>query len=75
MTTELKPNSPLEPINDFGQHHTLVQLLLAVDALGQRVDELGTGARGQHVSRQPPDDFTYALVGLTSLRSNLRELA
>ena len=69
--TQASP-SPLEPVDDFGQHHTLVHVLLAVDALGQRVTELAAaGPERTAPEPGPPDEFTHALVGLAALRENL----
>ena len=66
-------HSPLEPIDDFGHHHTLVHVLLAVDALGQRVEELAAAGRSEAAAHgHQPDDFAHALLGLAALRENLR---
>ncbi len=65
--------SPLEPIDDFGQHHTLIHLLLAIDALGQRVVDLATPSR-ETQRREITDDFILALLGLAALREDLRAM-
>ena len=66
--------TPLEPLDDFGQHHTLVHLLLAVDALGQRVVELASASPASTQPHESGDDFAFALLGLAALRDDVRAM-
>lgn len=74
-------SSPVDPIDDFGRHNTVLALLLGIDALAAHVESLADPAAGEPAGASQPtpllpgDDFVLALTGLVALRASIRRFA